>query len=223
MSDATWVRDEGLEQIVFSWLREDMEEERPEISITSLIYCLTKTYYRNHMLVIDQPERETMLFATGLALEKVLMSKHQLPLAGECEGIAYHLDHFDSADDAPRRLIEVKSTRISLSREPDEFSTGWQKQIRAYAYCMHVEEAYFVIIHLMGGYRPPFPELRAWHVYLPQQEIGDNWAWLLERKETYEQFIEAEEVPTPYQYNEGWECENCAYKVVCDARVAGGF
>lgn len=211
-----WVADEVLTERVLEWIRKGMDEDRPEISVTSMIGCLSRTYYRNHFLPIDLSPRETMLFSTGLGLERVMLGDHQKSDAGEEEGISYHVDHI--GDDG---LIEVKSTRISTKRPPEEFSDSWKKQILAYMYALGIEQCGYVIIHLMGNYSPPFPTLATYQVRATQAELKDNWQYLLERKAEYEEFVKIEEVPTPFKYNEDWECNDCGFKALCDAKRQG--
>ena len=79
-----------------------------------------------------------------------------------------------------------------------------------------VTEAQFIALHLMGRYQPPFPELMVWRVEADQEEIDDNWRWVLLRASVYKQFEEAHELPDPFKFNEEWECKECPYRVVCE-------
>src|SRR3990167_704582 len=84
-------------------------------SVTVLISCLTKAYYdRQRKAITQPPRRQLMLYATGLAIEKVLLGDKQMPTSGSLNGIWYHTD---SVTDYGTILDEVKSTRLSMSKD----------------------------------------------------------------------------------------------------------
>ena len=98
---------------------------------------------------------------------------------------------------------------ILLEKDP---KTGWLKQVMGYAKTQGLTRVDFAILHLIQ------PELLCWTVDFEQWEIDENWKWLQDRKEIWDQAVTSGEAPKPFTYNELWECKGCSYKLVCDAR-----
>lgn len=66
-----------------------------------------------------------------------------------------------------------------------------------------------VVMHLIQA------EVTTWRVYFTQQELEDNWSWILQRANDLENMNAAQD-PMPYQHLgfEG-ECSNCRYQLKC--------
>ena len=216
-------RNEQLEKELLQEIDDSMYDgDRKQPSVSGMIYCLTKTYYGSEMITENEDgvkreqhnEDQIMLFITGLGLEKTLLSGRQVSEGGEYEGIQWHLDHFGTDG----RFMEVKSTRGS-SNSSDDISEGWRKQILAYFKVKNITEGDLTILHLMGNYKPPFPQLRCWNIQSTQQEVDENWNWIKQRAEVYGSFVAAGTPPTPFKYNMDWECKYCNWKGLCDARA----
>src|SRR5690349_5490454 len=127
-------RDPSLEDELLAEMVQSMyEPDRHQPSVSGMIKCITRTYWENNVAMANNKpplsRRETQLFATGLALEKVMLGARQRALFGETDGIQWHVDHIGTDG----RFIEFKSTRIKLtdSDEP-KVSSNWQKQVLAY-------------------------------------------------------------------------------------------
>lgn len=208
------------------------EPDRHQPSVSGMIYCLTKTFYENEMVIPNadgslpnhRNERQLLLFASGLGLEKVLLAGKQVSASGIYEGISWHADHI--GDDSS--FYEIKSTRKRTPREDetaelDILSDGWKKQILAYFKVSGLTSGRLAVLHLMGDYKPPFPQLRVYEMQASQDEIDDNWDWILSRALTYKQFVELGQAPEPFRHNEPWECENCNWKMLCEARSKGAM
>ena len=199
-------RNEGLEESLLDEMLERNRDERVQPSVTTLIYCLTKGYYDNTMKI--QPSRKTKLyFVIGLGLESVLVKPKGIQAEGERDGIHYHIDSLDYES-----LFELKSTRQGPKSTPNEFSPAWHKQIKGYLYASDSgTKATLAVLHIIQ------PGIAVWELEYEQGEIDYNWAWLLERKVVWDQAIETNTPPTPFQYNEDWECRECVYKTLCEA------
>ena len=233
-------RNEQLERDTLKDMVDDFQEDRPAVSVSSMSHCLTKLYLdrqdrktqeaRGERYVPDFDDRTILNFATGLWLEKVILTSKQNADQGESEGITWHVDDFNRES---LILKEIKSTRISLNTLVDketglfkieQLSPFWDRQMRAYAYVKGVSEVYLTVIHLVGAYRPPFPELRSWTVEYSQEEINSNWEWLQRRKSYYETCVESNIIPTPFEYMTTFfdgktECEwsHCPKLLICNA------
>jgi len=207
-----WKRNVNFEDTLLDQMWEGIKEEREGISVTGLLYCLTKNFYQKQ---VDnaKPDRKTLLFfTTGLALEKVIldgvMQGYQKPTEGEYEGIAFHTDSFDPITG----VDEFKSTRKKMTDLPtgDDLGVEWHRQFKAYCKMHNVTKGRFIVLQVI------YPDLYAFDCEYTQEEIDENWDYILARKELYESFAEKGERPTPFTTNQEWECRNCTYKMICD-------
>ena len=185
---------------------EDPERKDQHPSVTDLIYCLTRSYL--DMSTGSKPTRQTKLFFTiGLGLEKAMLSaRKQIPTAGQFEGIYYHIDSLD-----PPNMMEFKSTRVKAGTEPENLPEGWMKQIKSYLKTQGQTKVSLVVLHIIQ------PEIIAWDIEFSQHEIDENWAWLQQRRSEWEVYVSKAEMPTPFRFNEPWECKNCLYLNYCKA------
>jgi len=175
--------------------------------VTELIYCLTKAYL-NRFHPLPTTETGSLIFLLGLGFEKLLLVNEKYHVRGTFEGVMYENDFVHIYNDIPG---ELKSTRLSANKNPDQLPIGWRRQILAYMKTLGVNEYILVVLHLMGKYNPPFPILKAYRLYASQAEIDEEWDYLQFRKEEYIPFLTNKEIPTPFAYNEDWECEHCPY------------
>ena len=218
--DLKYTRDETLEDELLNDMVVAMHEpDRHQPSVSGMIRCITRTYWENELKLDDKPKlsrREIQLFASGLGLEKVLLSGRQNSIKGEFEGIQYHIDHLGTDG-----FIEFKSTRIKLN---DDIETGpkvsdtWLRQVLSYFKAVGITQGHFVMFHVMGNYNPPFPDLRAYAIEATQEEIDDNWTWIQQRAVSYLTAVKNQQPPTPFTFNESWECKECPWYGLCLAR-----
>lgn len=200
-------------------------EPTKEPGVTQLIHCLTQTYYQRKHLPQMPGRRAMMLFATGLAIEKAILGDLQRPSEGVIEGISFHTDHFEAEGD----FYEMKSTRTSSAKGFEELSKSWHRQWLSYLKAVDRTEGNFIILHLMGNYKPPFPDLVVYHVEASEEEIEENWQWMQERRRILLEHEEKKEPPAPFTYrvidwggtDKDYECEDCPYLVLCKARRDG--
>lgn len=212
-------RDESLEDELLNEMVVSFHEpDRKQPSVSGMIRCLTRTYYENEIKLDNTPSlsrREIQLFATGLALEKVILAGRQRVLKGEYEGIQWHIDHLGVDGD----FIEFKSTRIKMVYDDSPtVSNNWQKQVLAYFKVLGITQGHFVMLHITGDYKPPFPDIRAYNILTTQEEIDDNWTWIQQRSISYLSAVKNAQPPKPFTFNEAWECKDCPWLGLCTAR-----
>jgi len=210
--------DQGLSDRLLQLLLVQKSSEKPLPHMTELIQCLTRSYYNRkggNDIGDYRPAKETVIFAIGRALEDVLMAPHSRHRKGVWDGISYEVDALalDPLSDLPLH-VELKSTRYSTGKDPQEYSSNWHKQLLGYMYVLNKTTMYLAVLHLIQA------ELKMWKVTATEDELGANWYWLQERKVAYMGHIEREESPAAFQWNEEWECDNCMYKVMCDVEAA---
>ncbi len=235
------IRNPLIEEDLLRKLWEEMDDpDRPNQwpGVTTLIYCLTKAYYERTWPSKGKPPRQTlMLFTTGLWLEKLILGKEQNATVNELDGIWGHTDHVDIEGE---RVDDVKSTRTSMAGGFDKLSIAWHRQFMAYFKQEGVGKGRVIVLHLMGDYKPPFPDIAVYDLETDQQEIDDNWQWMLDRKQTLDQHLELGVAPEPYTYRvadwklglsepqpvrdkEDFECQRCPYKLMCETKTSGGL
>lgn len=214
-------RDTNLEdELLDEMAAEFYDPDRSQPSVTGMIRCITRTYYENEIKMDDAPSlsrREKQLFYTGLALEKVALSGRQRILQGEYEGIRWHIDHLGTEQD----FIEFKSTRIWMVDDDNpKLSNNWQKQVLAYFKVLGITQGHFVMLHIQGNPKVggPFPDIRAYNVITDQQEIDGNWTWIQQRAISYLDAVRNGKPPRPFEWNEDYECKECPWFGLCNAR-----
>lgn len=184
-------------------------DERVHPTLTDLIYCLTKASYVELMEKKDSLKysRQTSLyFVLGLGLERALLGTDREAPVGEKDGIQYHLDEMDMDE-----LLELKTTRMKPNDDEPVLTDSWLRQMKGYLYAEGLTEINFCTLHLIQ------PDIRVWRIRFTEEELEENWNWLLERKMIYEEFRDKNEIPTPYAYNEEWECKGCQFAMQCEA------
>jgi len=181
--------------------------------LTELIYCLARSWYQR-VKPLPYTPREVALFVAGVGMEKVLLRPHRQHIEGVCDGIHYDADFLDYDDN----VGELKTTRKSMKYLPEEMPLVWEIQVKGYMYDLGKDAATLAALCLMGDYAPPFPTLGAWHGTASEQELSNTWQWLCWRRDVLLGHLERGEMPRQFTYNWSFECDNCAYKVLCDAR-----
>jgi len=177
------------------------------IHLTELIYCLTAGYY-NRLMPLPILEQGAITMALGIALERLLIPETERAKPGTCEGVDYSPD-FRFHRDLPS---ELKTTRMSSRKTNDrEFPETWMQQIMGYCKAENKLEYGLAIVHLLGNYKPPFPEILAVKFQFTEVELKANWDYLMWRKTVYIQAFADQKPPTPTKWCQPWECKNCQY------------
>ena len=215
-----WKENPQLSDRLLDIIAEDMKLNKPLPHVTELIYCLTRSYHDRFDYIPLSP-KEVVLFSIGVELGKGLVRSHRQEVDGVLDGIHYSIDFMDpekGANSPPPsmmgRLGEIKSTRMPVKKLPVDFPVTWTKQLLSYMKCQGSTQAIYSVVYLQPAV------FKTWEVEATQQEVDGNWDWLLSRYKLYMDFIGRGEVPTPFEYNESWECKNCRYKLLCDASLA---
>jgi hypothetical protein len=189
------------------------------IHMTELIYCLTAGYYER-LSPLPYTRESAMTMALGIALERLIIPEEKRAEVGTCDGIDYSPD-FWFRGDIPS---ELKTTRMSSNKTVTrEFPETWMQQIMGYCYARKMLEYALATVHIMGNYKPPFPEILAVKFTFTQQELDNNWKNLLYRREVYLKAFAEQKPPAPTVWAMKWECQNCRYATSpahCNLRVA---
>lgn len=189
------------------------------IHLTELIYCLTQAYW-DKIMPLPYTKQQALTMALGIGLERVIIPEEKRAAIGTCEGIEYSPDFWYDGN-IPS---ELKTTRMSTKKTyTREFPVTWVQQIMGYCYAEKKLEYGLSVVHLMGGYKPPFPEILGVKFIFTQQELNDNWNYLMWRKGVYIQSFADQMPATPTKWCQDWECKYCRYAesgIHCNIKVA---
>ncbi len=222
--------------LVKKWYNEMSDgRDNQALGVTDYVYCLTKAYYKKTFLPQPPGRKLTLIFAMGLWLEKVILGKDQNATAGELDGIGYHTDDLSWNVDGEPKLGEVKSSNLSAKKDFSELNPAWHKQFLSYLKTTKATVGSFIVLHKRGDYRAgPFtdPDIRIWDVTATQEEIDDNWTWMLGRKYILDEALKDHIPPDPFTWRafdwmdyvegkEDYECKECPFLSLCENREKG--
>ena len=204
------VEDPALRQAHIDILAKEyqMMEPRQGIHASDLIYCITKSYW-NKIDYLPPSEDDILRFSIGLGLERVIIQYQ----ATRVEPL-----HVEGIDLSPDFLIdnihsELKTTRWGVNHELPE---TWMKQVMAYCYATGIPLYNLTVMHIIQAV------IKSYRLLFEQEELEENWGWMLNRKEILEQQLSLSEEtgevlpPEAFKYNEDRECGFCRYKLRCD-------
>ena len=136
-----------------------------------------------------------------------------------------------------RLLIwELKATFQSSTKAIEE-NDSWLAQIKAQCYVTGVRTASLSRLEIMGNWKSIFgkkeekglpenqkPTLHAFKLEFTQEELEDNWIWLVSRAELFKEMLDSRTddltqilVPPALALPIGheWECKDCDYQEEC--------
>jgi len=200
-------------------LREDVTQflldrfragERPGIHLSDLLLCLRKAWYRKKGLAPGSDE-DVVYWITGKGYHAILEEEAK-EVELEKDGIIGTIDALKLGEPGRREIlpIEVKSTRKSSARGLED-SPWWLEQLKGYCHLLGVRKGRLTVLHLMGDYRERAPKILTWDLEFTQDELEENWRWLLRRKEVLERALEEDRPPEGPR--EDWECGSCSIKL----------
>lgn len=204
-----WQENPQLADELLGLIDQEMHIDKPLPHITELIYCLTKSF-RERYTPIPRDSKTTCMFAIGVNLGDIMLGSLRKEVGGEVDGIYYSVDFL--APDG--RMGELKSTRMGTKKPPMDFPGTWHKQLLSYMKVRETLEAVYAVMYVIPA------EFKTWEVVALPEEVNTHWTWMLARRVEYMDFVERQEVPTPFKYNEDWECKNCQYRLECEADIA---
>jgi hypothetical protein len=206
-----------LELTIKGWINQRSRElsgpRSSGIHMTELMYCLTRSYYER-LAPTQKTFEDVLTMSLGIFLERVIVPA-QWRAEGKCkDGIDYSPDFWSDAISG--RLNELKTTRMSSKKaDTNDWPESWIEQMKGYCYAEGLTEYGLCVVHIMGNYKPPMPELRTKRFIFTELELKQNWEYLLFRKEQLINCFATQVPPTPKKWCKGWECKFCQYKARC--------
>ena len=210
-----------LDRIILRHLadRYTLTRKREGIHLSTLVYCLTRSYLDAHSEDIMPTDEELMLFALGLGLQNELTPQSATtPVYQTAEGIIYSPDMTFEVESF---RVELKTTRSGVKRyDEGELPETWIEYIMGGCKILGIKEYYLTRFHVSER---PVPKLKSEVLKFDDNELDDNWYKLLDRKYIYERAFEKNTPPTPFKYSKQWECKGCRYYTICTAlSITGG-
>lgn len=190
----------------------NIKRKRLGIHLSTLVYCLTRSFF-DQIAPIEPTDEEVMLFSLGFGLQDVLTPKDAETPLYMMKGITFSPDFVLQLDGD--KYCELKTTRMSSGKE--DFPETWLEYIMGGCYMRDINEYELSVLHMLGNYKPPFPEIKSYKLIFTDEELQSNWDYLLERKQIYEEALRINNPPVPFSYCKEWECKNCRYKLQCEA------
>lgn len=206
-----------LNKVMLKYLADKYKimERREGLHLSSLIGCLTRSFYEA-VNPIEPTEPELMLFITGYALQDAVTPKDAKAPLYTKDGITYSPDfELTIGNRKCEDTFEIKSTRISTNNP--NVNENWIEYMKGGCHILDKRVYNLSAIHLMGNYKPPFPILMTKTITFTDEEIADNWDYILVRKEVLEEAFRDKKPPLPFYHCKEWECKYCRYKMQCDA------
>lgn len=187
-------------------IEEDRSGQHP--SVTDLLSCLTKSYYNYSSGKLEYTKQTKIFFLIGLGLEQALLStRKEQAIGGQTDGIFWHVDSRDHG------LVEMKSTRASVKKQAGgDFPESWILQTKSYCKVIGTLEVDVAIVYLIPA------DFRVYRISYSEEEIEDNWSWMLGRKEVWDRAVETGQAPASFMYNADYECKACQYLLLCNMR-----
>lgn len=190
-----------------------LKEKREGIHLSTLVYCLTRSFY-DLTMPIEPTDEELMLWALGYGLQEVLTPAEATTPTFEEEGIVYRPDMVFEMEGF---TLELKTTRASLKKNLLNLPETWVEYIMGGCHIRKIKSYELSGLYLMGNYAPPFPQIYSETLSFNKTELDENWERILLRRSAYQAAIDRDTPPTPYRWNKEWECNNCRYSTVCSA------
>ena len=188
-----------------------IKKKREGTHLSTLIYCLTRSFF-DQKGPVEPTDQEVMLFSLGYGLQDVLTPKKTETPIYEKDGITFSPDFIFPVEG---RLVEIKTTRMSSSK--GEFPETWLEYMMGGCYMQGINEYELSVLHILGNYKPPFPQIKSYHLTFDEKELMENWGYLIGRRDTYQDALDNSVPPQPYSFCKEWECKNCRYKLQCEA------
>jgi len=185
-------------------------EKREGIHLSTLIGCLTRSYL-DLKSPVELTDTELLLFSTGYGLQDVMTPKDaETPLI-ECDGVVYRPDlEFTLELDGVAQLVEMKSTRAGVKRyQEGDLPESWIIYMKAGCYIRKVNFYNLVVIYVAER---PAAKIVSETLYFDEDEILDNWTYILSRRDIYKNAVDTDTIIMP---EETWQCTNCRYNMQC--------
>lgn len=189
-----------------------LNQKREGIHLSTLIYCLTRSFLDQSNMEVAPTDEEVMLFALGIGIQSELTPSSASAPMYQFEGIYYSPDMVFSLNGD---TVELKTTRSGAKRYVEgNYPETWIEYIKGGCYILNKTEYNLSVLYLAER---PVPKLISETLVFEREELEANWSYMIKRKEIYSEALKTNIVPTPYMYCKEWECKNCRHSTICSA------
>jgi len=201
---------------VMSEMRERLhiDEPREGVHVSDLIYCLRKSWMLQRLdkepegrfaYTGQTPDETVLVWMVGHSHEAIFGQSLARGVPVESDGIVGTPDFWDEA------LIEMKSTRMSAKKTPEEMG-HYVAQVASYCAMQGLKEGRLYVLHIMGDYgHPPNAKLRIWKLQFKPKDLKAWWEELQRRRD----IVLGKKMPPPAPCWD-WECGYCAVRSLID-------
>ena len=203
---------------LYDYLRKEHSQEREGDHLSDYLYCNIKTVIRKRGESLPISDKQVMIYWVGHALQYYIQPvRPENAKEYEVDGILLTPDienQYISTIFVP--LAEMKTTRAILSKFSPKDNQHYIEQIMGYCKALGVTTAVLFVVFLLGDWwADPFPTPKAWTFEFTQQEIDDNWAEILRRRDIVHEALNNGGVPREHIYAFKLECRYCENKEIC--------
>lgn len=203
---------------VMSEMRERLHIDQPRkgTHVSDLVYCLRKAWMLKKLdkkpegrfaYTGQTPDETVLVWMVGHSHEAIFGQGLARGVPVESDGIIGTPDFWDEA------LIEMKSTRMSAKKTPEEMG-HYVAQVASYCAMQGLKEGRLYVLHLMGDYSrdgPPSAKLRIWKLQFKPKDLKAWWEELQRRRDV----VLGKKMPPPAPCWD-WECGYCAVRGLID-------
>jgi hypothetical protein len=204
-----------LDQLILEHLahKYNLTRKRDGIHLSTLIGCLTRSFLDLKSDTVQLTENEVMLFATGWALQAELMPPQATaPVILTSDGITYSPDMVFALEGL---TVELKTTRSGIKRYVEgDYPDSWIKYIMGGCHILGISEYLLSVFYISER---PFPKLHSERLTFDQFELDANWERLSVRRDEYKRAMREGTPPSPFKWNEDYECKGCRHYTTCTA------
>ena len=239
-----WIPDQAARQELMQRLRDKYTEDRTqELHWTEVRNCLTKMWEDKHD-PLPPTDQEMLLFAVGFGLEAVILRDEQVMMNDDTGDlgmlssmsppprIMFGLHLTPDYQQIKGGELDLKSTRMHPDTDgsPKRGWPGtWTHQFIGYAVSnilpAGIQESDGwenlipeYVFYNVGIMYITFPvEFAALNIKFSREEVIKVIDNALERKAIYLRHVKEDRKPTPFRWNEDYECEHCRYSFRCNA------
>ena len=220
--------DDVLKQEIVERMRTRMQGDRSEgVHLSDLLLCLNRPYFKKD--VEEQlTDQQVLLFSMGRAIQDWLTGVADDADEVQIDGVWMTPDYVQSTNP-----WECKLTYMSDNKDTPEH---WLRQMKSYCKALGVNTFSCVRLGIMGDWswvykrkgvvaNDEHPVLTPLTYTFTDEELEENWDWVVRRREMLEMAIDAETPPSllfaDYMGLEDakWRCKNCGVAVICPATL----
>jgi hypothetical protein len=204
------IADELRRYLFDRWYDEELKP-REGIHLSDLDMCLGKSFYKK----MDEAEGRLILPSESLMLRFMLGWSLQHEILGVPEEYM-EVDGIQMSVDAPinGKFIEFKTTKLNSAKFDVNEHPSWLMRTKGYCRFRGITSCYIVVCFLNGDYGRTTRNMQliAYEITYTPEELEENWAEVLRRRDLLLHALETGKYPSP-DFHEEWACKECEHNI----------